>query len=557
MSWAEKVFSSLTLEEKVGQVIINRGLNYPESMEELLKEGKLGGVGAVVLRKVCRNNPRGLVDYVNKIIEISKIPPFLYIDAEQGVSDMFGKVGTTFPNQMAIAATHNPQMAYDAAYAISSEANMLGFNISCNPVLDVNSNPNNPIIGVRAFGDNVDFVIDFGRQYVKGMQDAKIIPTGKHFPGHGDTSTDSHISMPVVDHPREYLDNVELKPFRVLMAEGMKGIMTAHIYFPALQEGEEPGTPATLSRKIMTGLVKEEWKYEGLVITDSLTMKAIKDRFGIGKAAVLALKAGNDMILQDYDSDPKITFEALLEAVKSGEIDMEQLDNSVMKILKFKEWCGVHTRQKITYEIAEMLTSMTKNIETSKKIAESSVTVVENGKLPLSGSAGGKKVLVVATTSDPGLSEAKDMAVLLTEKYYYFYNSIKRHAPDAKLFTVYENPTKEQIEKLSEISGNYDEIIFITFVRILSYKEGSGTVPQSQVDLLNMLNGSGRSISTVVAGNPYVIDKLPKTDNILCTYCECIYSLDAAADILFGKLSPKGKLPVSINEKYKFGHGLC
>lgn len=556
MSWAGEIFTSLSLEEKVGQIIINRGLNYVESMEDLLKEGKLGGIGAVVLRSACKNNPQLLVDYLNKINAISKIPPFLYIDAEQGITDMFGTTGTPFQNQMAIAATHDPKIAYEVAHAISSEAKMLGFDISCNPVLDVNSNPDNPIIGVRSFGDKVDFVIEFGKEYVKGMQDAQIIPTGKHFPGHGDTSTDSHISMPVVNHPREYLDKIELKPFKELMKAGMKGLMTAHIYFPALQEGEEVGTPATLSSKVMTDLLKVEWGYEGLIITDSLTMKAIKDRFGIGRAAILAFKAGNDMILQDYDSDPKITYAALLKAVKDGEIDTAQLDNSVMKILKFKEWCGVHKRKDINYETIDKLSCMKENIEISKNAAAKSVTVLENNSLPMNNKSNPGKVLVVATTSDTDLSEARDMAILISKKYYYFYNSIKRYSPDAELFMVNEDPTDEQIATLQSICGNFDDIIFITFVRILSYKKGSGTVPESQVKLLNMLKGSNRSITTVIAGNPYVADKLPTTDNILCTYCDCIYSLDAAADILYGEVVSSGKLPVRVSEKYDFGYGL-
>ncbi len=556
MSYFHEVFSTLTLEEKVGQVIINRGIEYWDSMEELLKEGKLGGVGGVVLRGVYNNNPEKLADYLNRIFEVSKIPPFLYIDAECGIGKMFGKIGTAFPNLMAIAATHDASNAYKVARAISEEARMLGFNISSSPVLDVNSNPNNPIIGTRAFGDNPEYVIRFGEQYVKGMQDVKILPTGKHFPGHGDTSTDSHISMPVVNHNREYLDRTGLKPFKELMKRGMMGIMTAHIYYPALQIGEEEVIPATLSRGIMTDLVKKEWKYEGLIISDSLTMKAIKNRFGIGKAAILAINAGNDMILQDYDSDPKITYNALLKAVKDGEIDMGELNKSVLKILKFKEWCGVHRRKKITHDIAVQLMNMKNNIDISRKVAEKSVTVLKNNNIPICDTNTNKKILIVATTSDSNLKESNDIAAIASQKYYNFYNYIKRYASDANLFAVNENPSEEEIKRINELSKEFDQIIFITFVRILSSKEGSGTVPSSQVKLLNTLISSNRSITTIIAGNPYVVSKLPATDNILCTYCDNSNSLDSAVDILFGKIKSSGKLPVRINDKYDFGYGL-
>lgn len=556
MSWAEQLFKKLTLEEKVGQLIINRGLYDIDSMEEMLKNGLLGGVGAVVIRHVCKNDRMKLTEYLSKLYKISKIPPFMYLDAESGISDMFYDVGTPFPSQMAIAATKDSKMSYHVAKAIAKEAKLLGFDIISNPVLDVNSNPDNPIIGTRSFGDDPDTVVRFGEEYINGMQSERIIPNGKHFPGHGDTSVDSHISMPVVNQSREMLDRVELRPFRELMAKGMKGIMTAHIYYPALQEGEEPGTPATLSRKIMTGLVKEEWGFEGLSITDSLTMRAIKDRYGTEQAAVLAFKAGNDMILQDYNSDPMITFKALLNAVQEGKIDMKELDAAVLKILKFKEWCLVHERKEISQETTEQLTCMNDHIALSKEIADKSVTLLENTAIPLKANDNGKKTLVIATTSDAKLTAAKDMAVLITQKFYYFYNSVKRYAPGAELFLMSEDPTEEQITQIAEKCDKYDEIIYITFVRILSYKKGSGTVPESQVRLLSFLKEQNCSVTAVIAGNPYAASKLPVTDNLLCTYSDNVNTLDTAADILFGVKKSVGKLPVNITEKYCSGYGL-
>ncbi|HBN83321.1 MAG TPA: hypothetical protein DDZ89_05700 [Clostridiales bacterium] len=553
MSWAEQQFKNLTLEEKVGQLIINRGLYHIESMEEMLEKGLLGGVGAVVVRQVCKKDPEKLTEYLNKLYKISKIPPFMYLDAETGICDMFQDVGTSFPTQMAIAATMDPRTSYDIGKAIAKEAKLLGFDIVSNPVLDVNSNPDNPIIGTRSFGDNTDTVIRFGEEYVNGMQSERIIPNGKHFPGHGDTSVDSHIAMPVVNHSREKLDQVELKPFKELMAKGMKGIMTAHIYYPALQEGEEPGTPATLSMKIMTGLVKEQWGFEGLSITDSLTMKAVKDRYGTEQAAILAFKAGNDMILQDYNSDPIITHKALLDAVKEGVIEMEQLDAAVMKILKFKEWCLVHERKEISQQTTRKLSRMEDHIVLSKRVADQSVTLLENSRFPLDN---GKKTLVIATTSDAGLTAAKDMALLVTQKYYHFYNSVKRYVANADLFLVNEDLTDDQMAHIEKHCKEYEDIIFVTFVRILSYKAGSGTIPESQVKMLDMLKDKNCPVTGVIAGNPYVASKMPKTDNLLCTYTDNIYSLDTTADILYGAKKALGKLPVNISDKYAYGYGL-
>ena len=225
---------------------------------------------------------------------------------------------------------------------------------------------------------------------------------------------------------------------------------------------------------------------------------------------------------------------------------MDQLDSTVLKILRFKEWCLVHERKFVTDRLTEQLMHMDEHIALSKEVADKLVTLLENHKLPLKASENGKKVLVVATTSDSRLAAAKDMANLVTQKFYYFYNSVKRYAQDAELFLVNEDPTEAQFSEIANICDRYDEIIYITFVRILSYKKGSGTVPESQVKLLNMLKDRNCSLTTVIAGNPYVAKKLPVTDNVLCTYCDNKYSLDTASDVLFGNKKAMGKLPVSI-----------
>lgn len=553
MSWANEVFKKMTLEEKAGQLIIDRGLNYLESMESLLSQGFMGGIGAVVLRSASSDDPDILFNYINKLLSISRIEPFLYIDAEKGTSDMFAGLGTHFPSLMALGAANDTNLSYSMGKAISKEARALGFDIVSNPVLDVNSNPRNPIVGTRAFGDNVDFVIKFATEYVRAMDEVGVIPTGKHFPGHGDTFLDSHIAMPVVDRDRKSLDELELKPFRVLMENGMKGIMTAHIYYSALQERDEPGTPATLSKSIMTSLVKEEFGYKGLIISDSLTMKSIKDRFGTEEGAILALKAGCDIILQDYNSDPQITFDAIVKAVKEDRLTVPELDEKVKKILEFKEWCGVHKRKKIDIGYARSVLGCEEHISLAQEIADRSVTTLENSSLPLRGS---QKTLIIATTSDSGIDTAKDMAMIVGKNYHRFFESVRRYSPNVDLLLIGENPNSPEIRNAVEQSMHYDNVIYISFIRILSYKEGSGTMPASQIELLNAIKKSGVRVTTVIAGNPYAVSKIDQQENLILTYSDCIYTLDSCADIIFGRKKSKGMLPVTISSKYVFGYGL-
>lgn len=552
MSKANDMLKKMSLDEKIGQIIICRGLEYTDSMEQMLKEGRLGGVGGVIIRDKCNKDPDKILQYINHILSIAKISPFLYLDCESGIPDMF-PIGTTFPNSMAVGATHDPDMAYKTGKAIAEEAKMLGFTLICNPVLDVNTNPDNPIIGTRAFGDQTDFVISLGDSYIKGVQEVGVIPTGKHFPGHGDTSVDSHIVMPVVNHSKSRLDEVELRPFRELIKRGMKGIMTAHIYYPMLQEGDEKDTPATLSRKILTDMVKKEWQFEGLIVSDSLTMRAIKDRFGIGKAAIMAFNAGNDMILQDYESDPEITFEALKKAVLDGEINEEELDASVLKILKMKEWCGVFDINRIDEDTIKKMNSHQEHIKLSKAISQKSVTVLENKTIPLNTSS---KTLLLAVGGDLLIKAARDMGTVIPKRNDYLYSVIKQYQPDADFIPVGEHPTQEEIDKIKAEIAPYDNIIFTTFIRIMSYKEGSGKMPEQQAKLVKMLHQSGKNITTIVFGNPYVVKGIPQSSNTICAYSDCRYVIDSVIDILYGKLKSSGKLPVTINEKYTFGYGL-
>ncbi|MDQ1914536.1 glycoside hydrolase family 3 protein [Paenibacillus sp. GD4] len=552
---AEQWLQGMTLEQKIGQMICVRAFPFEEKVRSTLASGTIGAVGSVLLLPKFED-VGGLVSLVNDYLDRSPVPLLFFSDAERGVYHNL-KVGTSFPSMMALGATFSSELAYRMGWVIAKEARSVGFGMICNPVLDVNSNPDNPIISTRAMSDSTDLIIELGAAYIEGMQEAGVIPNGKHFPGHGDTRTDSHIAMPIVEHSREYLMEVELKPFRELIRRGMTGIMTAHILYPALAgEGEEQ-LPATLSRTIMTGLLREQFGFDGLIVSDSLTMKSIKDQYGIEKAAVMAVQAGNDIILQDYQSDPELTFRALLDAVRTGELSLDQIDDSVRRILQMKERFGLLSNARLSLEEAKEILQAAEHVELAKEIAGRSITVLEKQHLPLRPSVQAKTLLIATRSIEEG-KEAEDMGTRITGKSAYFLHSCSRYSTDTDIVVVNENPTEQDRQRVLKAltSGSYEHVMYGAFVRVISYKEGSGTIPGGQFELIRQMKELHPELILLIFGSPYILRQMERLSNCICAYSDCDYSIDAALDVVFGARQAEGRLPVSVNEAYPFGHGL-
>lgn len=555
MQLSEKWFQHMNLEQKIGQMICVRASKFEDSVRGSLSSGRIGTVGSVLLlHKFEQLN--GLVDTVNEYLGQSQVPLLLFSDAERGLQHNL-KVGTSFPSMMALGATGSSELAYRMGFVIGKEARAVGFGMLSNPVLDVNSNPDNPIISTRAISDRTDVVIELGAAYVEGLQEAGVIPNGKHFPGHGDTKVDSHVSMPIVERDLDHLMNVELRPFRELIKRGMMGIMTAHILYPALLAEGEALVPATLSRTMMTGLLREQFGFTGLIVSDSLTMKSIKEQYGIEKAAVMAVQAGNDIILQDYQSDPEITFYALLNAVRSGELRMELINTAVRRILDVKERFGLLNNKPIQLEQAEQLLGSDEHIELAKEIASRSITVLENVNLPIKPNAH-SRVLVIATRSKEEGKEVADMGTRISGKASYLHRSCLRYGAKSDLLVIDELPDEQDFAALTEAIGSaeYDHVIYAAFVRVISYKEGSGMLPAGQLKMIERIRKDHPGLVLLVLGSPYILRKIERQRNCICTYDDCDYSIDAAVDVLFGAKKASGKLPVDVNENYSFGYGL-
>jgi len=427
--------------------------------------------------------------------------------------------------------------------------------MASNPVLDINNNPDNPIINTRAISDNTDLVIQLAGEYIKGIQEAGIIPNGKHFPGHGDTNTDSHVSMPVISHDKDFLMSRELKPYAELIKKGMIGVMTAHILYPSLLGEGEDNIPATLSRHIITDLLRHELGFKGLIVSDSLAMKGIKNVYGIERSAVLAVKAGHDIILQDYGSDPEITLNAVISAIESGEIEIEQVNDSVRRILTIRESLRNLDNTELDPSAVRQAVGSQEHIAVAREIADRSVTVLENRNLPFRVKAG-EKILVIATKSEEEGSTAEDLHSNITGKAQYLLDECKKYQAGIDFTVINENPDESEANELLERAKDYDHVIFATFVRIISYKEGSGSIPDAQAGGIGMLNEMAENPAFIVFGSPYALRKLPQLKNCIVTYCDCEYSIDASLKILFGRMRPQGRLPVTVNEKYTYGYGL-
>lgn len=404
----DQIIADMTLEEKVGQMFMPDFRNWGkdgngnpipftvmnEKVAKIIQEYHLGGV--ILFRENVANTEQ-TVKLVHGLQEASEdIPLLITIDQEGGLVTRL-QTGTNMPGNMALGAANDQKLAEEIGEAIGAELNSLGINVNFAPVLDVNVNPANPVIGIRSFGADPDLVSKMGVGYIKGLQNSKVAATAKHFPGHGDTATDSHFGLPVVEHDRETLEAIDLKPFQAAMDNNIDMIMTAHIVLPAIdndkaesiKDGSEIGIPATLSQKILTGLIREEMNYNGVVVTDALNMQAITEHFGPEDAVIRSINAGADIVLMpaivwdesQVENLDKV-YNAVIDAVNSGEISEEKINESVRRILTLKinrNIIGKEDSRSLDEKIANAKTIVgsKEHKEIERRAAEKAVTLIK------------------------------------------------------------------------------------------------------------------------------------------------------------------------------------
>jgi len=406
--------AKMSLEEKVGQLMMVgfSGTTVDARAVELLKGMHAGGVCMFGRNIESAEQVARLNDQVRQVMA-GEVPPFIAVDQEGGNVVRISERVVVLPGNMALGATRSGKLSYEAGRAQAEDLKRLGFNMNLAPVLDVNLNPRNPVIGVRSFGDQPALVSEVGAQFVRGQQDAQIATVAKHFPGHGSAEGDSHKTLPVLKEDEPKLLE-ELAPFRAAIDAGLDGMMTAHVAVPNVTGTDEP---STLSEKILTGILRERLRFDGLVLTDELEMEAIAARYGVGHAAVMAVQAGADMVLVPWRPQRKVEVHlALLEAAKSGQISQARLDQAVRHVLELKFKRGVFDEPA---PLSERLAQLGSGQKVAEEIAKSAVTLVRNKDdvFPLSR---GKPVAVIATEASFGRAVAArspGAAVLVVPAY--------------------------------------------------------------------------------------------------------------------------------------------
>lgn len=535
--------SSLTLEQKIGQLFICgfHSLTPDEQIKTLIEQYHVGGVIYFRRNVTSASQLAELSHHLQMLTQpISEIPLFIAIDQEGGMVSRIDHEGVSrIPGNMSLGAAGDLKLTEEAAALGAAELIKLGINLNFAPVIDVNNNPANPVIGVRSFGEDPHLVAAHGAAAIKGYQDQGVSATAKHFPGHGDTAVDSHLGLAVVPHSRERLEQIELVPFRKAIDEEVDLIMTAHVIFPAIEPEERP---ATLSYQVLTKLLREELGYQGLIITDCLEMHAISKSIGIPEGAVQSLEAGADLILVSHTLEDQIdAIKAVRSAVESGRLTEDRIDASAARILALKAK-RIGKVSDPAPEITVPLTPVEQSEQLLRQIAEQSITLVtdEGGNLPLRTNL--RTLIVWAEVRH--FTEVDEPAVnryTLGEALAPYF-----HVDEIRIGS---HPDTSEISHVAEQSANYDQIVMVTYT-------SEGTLPGGQKQLIDKLyeRTEGKLI-VVSVRNPYDINEVPEVTTYLCAYENRPPAVDALARVLVGQIRPTGQLPVSLNSKFPAASG--
>jgi len=542
LRWADKTVKKMTLEEKIGQMIscrfsghfYNRESRYVKNLESLIEKQKIGGLiifGGDVFEAAY---------LINELQERSEVPLLIASDLERGLGCQLQ--GTTlFPPLMSIGASGSEELAYMMGKVTAKEARAVGIHITYAPVVDVNINPQNPIINTRSLGEDPGQVSRLADAYIRGCQENGLIATAKHFPGHGDTDVDSHTELPLINADLERLNRVELYPFKKAVKAGVKAVMTAHIHVPALDPS--PHMPATLSPVIISELLRKKWGFNGLIVTDAMEMGGITELYSPEEAAILAVKAGVDCILLPLET--KKVIDALVEEVRTGGISEKRIDESIRRILEAKAEMGLHKNKEVDMDALTRILASEDHIEQAEKAFEASVTLVKNEKniVPISGED--KKIAVFSLSSDKGDFFAGQV----------FTEEVKKRYPETMDFYADALTGDEFIRQAVEESKEADLRIITLFSRLYSGK-GSVGLNKRHIALINELAGDEVPLIVISFGSPYFIKHFPDVDASICAYRKADPAQRAAARALFGEIGFKGRLPVSIPDLYPVGHGI-
>jgi beta-glucosidase-like glycosyl hydrolase/CubicO group peptidase (beta-lactamase class C family) len=549
-AWVESTLRKMTVDEKIGQLLFTTyhgsfmatdAAAYQQMMHDVT-DLHVGG-----FINITQGSPLGIVKsqayptaVLNNQLQVkSKLPLLIGADFERGTAMRLDE-GTSFPTAMALAAGGDSKDAYTMGKITALEARAVGIQWVYAPDADVNNNPGNPIINTRSFGEEPQRVADFVSAFVRGVEENGGLATAKHFPGHGDTAADSHIDLPVIRADKERLEHLELIPFRAAIAAGVSSVMTGHLSIPALEP--DPNTPATLSSNILTGLLRKELGFEGLIVTDAMDMGGITVRYVPGEAAVRAVAAGADCVLMP--PVPDAAFEALQAAVKSERISKERLDASVRRILQAKARLGLHSKRLVDVNAINQKFGSVAWEKEAQEISDRGVTLLRDAphRLPLDGTKP-SRALLLALYADPEPYPGEDLERELRSRF----DSVTTLRADTRF--VDANTLK------LPPPDSYDVAILALFVRV-SDRKGNVDVPAEQAALAEQIYKTGKPVITVGFGSPYLIEKFPQAETWLAAFGISDVAQISVARALFGQIPVRGHLPVTVpgvNLKAGFG----
>ncbi|WP_413757344.1 glycoside hydrolase family 3 protein [Streptomyces sp. MMBL 11-3] len=559
------LIARMTLEEKVGQLFVMRVYGHsatePDQADvdanlaeigvrtaaELIAKYRVGGIIYFGWAHNTRE-PHQIAELSNGIQRAALaqprgLPVLISTDQEHGIVARVGAPATLFPGAMALGAGGSRTDARTAGRIGGAELRAMGVRQDYAPVADVNVNPANPVIGVRSFGSDPEAVAGLVAAQVKGYQGAGVAATSKHFPGHGDTETDSHYGFPVIEHTEAQWEELDAPPFRAAIAAGIDSIMTAHIMVPAL---DPSGDPATLSRPILTGILRERLGYDGVVVTDSLGMEGVRTKYGDDRVPVLALKAGVDQLLNPPKLD--VAWNAVLAAVRGGELTEARLDESILRVLRLKAKLGLLKDPYVTGRGVDRTVGIPSHLKAADRIAERTTTLLVNsgGLLPLSRRTHRKVLVVGADPASPSGTTGPPTTVLgaaLTELGF-----------TATVLSTGTAPSAATIAKAVAAAQDVDAVLVGTY---------NVTAASAQRTLVEQLLATGRPVVALAVRNPYDVAHLPGVKAYLAAYSWTDVELRAAVRVLAGRAAPRGRLPVPVQRAddptrvlYPVGHGL-
>jgi beta-N-acetylhexosaminidase len=552
-AWVEATLASLSPRERVAQLIMPwvsgeyAAVGSPEyeQVRQWVQDDKVGGLVMSI------GLPLSYAAKLNHMQKIARVPLLVASDMENGSGMRLGGSyalpslmsnggGTVFPPVMALGATGSDELAYKLGRVLGAEARAVGVQLVFGPVLDVNSNPLNPIINTRSFGEDPALVSRLSAAYIRGAREMGLMSTGKHFPGHGDAATDSHIGLPVIARDRQQLEAIDLPPFRNAVKNGIDAIMTAHIAVTGVLGDSAP--PATVVPYFMTDLLRKDMGFKGVVVTDALTMGGVANRYGATEPVILALLAGADILLMPHSVTEAI--DAVTGAVASGRVTQARVDASVRRILRMKAQAGLRTGRLVDLAAVDTIVNTPARSAVATEVAEKSITLARDAKGAVPIPASAKKVLSITYAGVDDILAGR-----------VFNGELRRGPFQLSQYRVDSRTTPAEFAELKMMADSSDVIVASAYV-FPRERAGSIGTEGGFADFIEQLSKSGANVVVVSLGSPYLFSAFPSSPAYLLAWGGAPVSQRAAAAALLGEIPVTGRLPISIPPYFKFGEGI-